>query len=78
MKFFYEQPNTKQQSTFNWLSDQIYQITLTKFPPKFLKKSEEINGVKINLKDFIKVRNATSCDFHNTNFFLLFYRIPRF
>ena len=44
-------------------------MKLSKFPTKYMKKSDEINGIKVILKDFIKVRNATSCDFHNTNFF---------
>ena len=76
MRILYEQPNRLKCTTFNWLSGAT-QVKLSKFPAKCMKKSDEINGVKVTLKDFIRVRNSTLRAFLN-NHFLQFCRIPRF
>ena len=46
-------------------------MKLSKFPTKYMKKSDEINGIKVILKDFIKVRNLTFRAFLNNHFFTI-------
>ena len=70
MRILYEQPNRLKCTTFNWLSEAT-QVKLSKFPTKYMKKSDEINGIKVILKDFIKVRNSTFRAFLNNHFFTI-------
>ena len=70
MRILYEEPNKLKCTTFNWLSEAT-QVKLSKFPVKCMKKSDEISGVKVTLKDFIKVRNATLRALLNNHFFTI-------
>ena len=70
MRILYQEPNRLKCTTFNWLSEAT-EVKLSKFPSKHMKKSEEINGVKVTLKDFIKVRNTNLRAFLNTHFFTI-------
>ena len=75
IKLFYHEPNRLNGTTFNWQSE-ASQVKLSKFPVRLIKKSDEINGERVTLKDFIKVRKA-SLLFAYPNYNKFFFRTPK-